>query len=99
MSVILEREMDESWEKPKPMTELNKLSSDTDIYGGRDLSHGQESLPAAAETGRDSGCHHTSRTETCAAASMGSTVASACHACVHVGVYTHQALKFIPLSF
>lgn len=34
MSVILEGEMDESWEKPKPMMELNKLSSDIDIYGG-----------------------------------------------------------------
>jgi hypothetical protein len=29
---------DESWEKPKPMAELNKLSFDIDIYGGQDLS-------------------------------------------------------------
>lgn len=58
--------------------------------------HDNASLPAAAEIGRDSlAAIMLPGTKTCAAANMPSTVASACHACAHIGIYIHRALKFI----
>lgn len=76
------------------MAELNKLSSDIDIYGGQDLSSWPRVPPSSCEIGRDSlAATMLPITKTCAAASMPSTVASACCACVHADIYIHCALK------